>query len=203
MEKNLRYQSPVCNRPDTDRQAAPINIHTNVPGFPAGKPRLHFASIAPHEKLTKIDFLHVVPVIDAALPFRIYAAWPLTELPHALIRYVLETALVFRFPSGALAVDPETNRRSYLALLDGEMEVCRETIGADGSEEIQVSQLLKSATSQGIILLHCIPRRSRVRALSAVQVLMLDAIRVEALLAWMHRCDTRRKPKRAGLLSRK
>ncbi len=203
MHKEPRYNLSVLDRRSIGRDTPAFRPSPEVSGFPAGKPRLHFTSLAPNEKLTKIDFLHVVPAIDAALPFRIYAASPLTEFPHALIRYLLETALTFRFPAGALAVDPETNRRSYLALLDGEMEVCRETTGVDGNEEIQVSRLLKSATTQGIILLHTIPRHSRARALSAVNVLMLDAVRVEALLAWMHRCDARRKPKRLGLLSRK
>ena len=202
MQKNPPYMPPLPGKHEVAQDKPEFRPAYAVPGFPTGKPRLHFTSIAPNEKLTKIDFLHAVPAIHAALPFRIYAASPLNEFPHALIRYVLETALVFRFPVGALAVDPETNRRSYLALLDGEMEVCRETAGVDGNEEIQVSRLLKSATTQGIILLHTIPCRSRVRALSAAQVLMLDATRVEALLAWMHRCDTRRKPKRLEPLAR-
>lgn len=196
MRKNHPYMPPLLEKHEAIQAKPPFRPAYAVSGFPAGKPRLHFTSIAPNEKLTKIDFLHTVPAIDAALPFRIYAASPLNEFPHALIRYLLETALVFRFPAGGLAVDADTNRRSYLALLDGEMEVCRETVGVDGSEEIQVNRLMKSATAQGIILLHTIPRHSRVRALSPTQVLMLDATRVEALLAWMHRCDSRRKPKR-------
>lgn len=202
MQKNPPYMPPLLEKHDVARDTPAFRPACAAPGFPTGKPRLHFTSIAPNEKLAKIDFLHVVPAIDGALPFRIYAAPPLSEFPHALIRYLLEIALVFRFPAGALAVDPETNRRSYLALLGGEMEVYRETTGVDGNEEIQVSQLLKSATMQGIILLHTISRRSRVRALSAAQVLMLDATRVEALLAWMLRCDTRRKPKRLAALAR-
>ncbi len=202
MQKDLPSMPPPPEKHESGQYKPAFRPAYAVPGFPAGKPRLHFTSIAPNEKLTKIDFLHVVPAIDAALPFRIYAASPLNEFPHALIRYLLESALVLRFPAGALAVDPETNRRSYLALLDGEMEVCRETVDVDGNEEIQVNRLLKSATTQGIILLHTIPRQSRVRALSATQVLMLDATRVEALLAWMHRCDARRKPKILGSLAR-
>lgn len=202
MQKNPPYIPPRLEKHEAAQNKPAFRPAYAVPGFPTGKPRLHFSSIAPNEKLTKIDFLHVVPAIDVALPFRIYAASPLNEFPHALIRYLLETALVFRFPAGGLAVDAETNRRSYLALLDGEMEVCRETIDADGNEEIQVNRLLKSATAQGVILLHTIPRHSRVRALTATQVLMLDATRVEALLAWMHRCDSRRKPKRIGSLAR-
>lgn len=195
MEKNLPRVPPLLEKHEIGGDQPAFRPVYAVPGFPSGKPRLHFTSIAPNEKLTKIDFLHTVPAIDAALPFRIYAAAPLSEFPHALIQYLLETALVFRFPAGGLAVDAEANQRSYLALLDGEMEVCRETIAVDGSEKIQVNRLMKSATAQGIILLHTIPRRSSVRALSATQVLMLDATRVEALLGWMHRCDIRRKPK--------
>ena len=202
MEKNPPYRPPLLERHEIGADQPAFRPAYAVPGFPAGKPRLHFTSIAPNEKLTKIDFLHTVPAIDAALPFRIYAAAPLNEFPHALVRYLLETALVFRFPAGGLAVDAETNRRSYLALLDGEMEVCREIVGVDGNEEIQVNRLLKSATAHGIILLHTIPRRSHVRALSATKVLMLDATRVEALLAWMRRCDNRRKPKKLAPLSR-
>lgn len=202
MEKNPPYMPPLQEKHEAGADQAAFRPAYAVPGFPSGKPRLHFTSIARNEKLTKIDFLHTVPAIDAALPFRIYAAAPLNEFPHALVRYLLETALVFRFVAGGVAVDAETNRRSYLALLDGEMEVCRETVGVDGSEEIQVNRLMKSATAQGIILLHTIPRRSSVRALSATQVLMLDATRVEALLAWMHRCDIRRKPKRLVPLAR-
>lgn len=202
MRKNHPYMPPLLEKHEVIQAKPPFRPAYAVSDFPAGKPRLHFTSIAPNEKLTKIDFLHVVPVIDAALPFRIYAASPLNEFPHALIRYLLETAQVFRFPAGGLAVDAETNRRSYLALLDGEMEVCRETVGVDGNEEIQVNRLLKSATAHGIILLHTIPRRARVQALNAAQVLMLDATRVEALFSWMHRCDTRRKPKWLELLAR-
>lgn len=202
MQKNPPYRPPLLEKHELGADQLAFRPAYVVPGFPSSKPRLHFTSIAPNEKLTKIDFLHVVPAIDAALPFRIYAAAPLNEFPHALIRYLLETALVFRFPAGGLPVDADTDRRSYLALLDGEMEVCRETVGVDGNEEIQVNRLLKSATAHGIILLHTIPRRSQVRTLSATRVLMLDATRVEALLAWMHRCDTRRKPKSLGPLKR-
>lgn len=202
MQKNPPPRPSLFENHDLAQEKSAFRPAYPGTDFPDGKQRLHFTSIAPKEKLTKIDFLHVVPAIDAALPFRIYAASPLNEFPHALMRYLLETALIFRIPVGGLAMDMETNRRSYLALLDGEMEVCREAVGADGNEEIQVNRLLKSATAQGILLLHTIPRRTRVQALNAVQVLMLDATRVEALLSWMHRCDTRRKPKWLELLAR-
>ena len=96
--------------------------------------------------------------------------------------------------AGTVVVDPEANGREYLAVLEGELEVQRENITASGADEIQFGRLMKSAGTKAIVLMHTIPRRSCVRAVTAARILQLDGVRVEALLDWIRRGDARRKP---------
>jgi hypothetical protein len=165
-----------------------------VPAAGVHKPGPLFASVLPTERLSRIDCLHVIPALSSTLPMRVYAASPLTHLPHSLFPHLLSTARVWTVSAGTLLVDPEQNCREYLAVLAGELEVQRERVAVAGADEIQIGRLMNSAGTQGIILLHTIPRRASVRAMTAARVLQLDGMRVEALLAWMLRCDARRKP---------
>jgi hypothetical protein len=130
------------------------------------KSRPHFASVSPTDRLAKVDALHVIPALGSDLPVRVFAASPLSQLPHALFRYLLTTVQSRRIPAGTLAVDPDTNRREYLAVLEGELEICRENVAYDGTEEIQIGRLMKSASTRAIILLHTIPRYTSVRAVT-------------------------------------
>jgi len=147
-----------------------------------------------HGRLSRVDALHVIPALNSVLPVRVYAAAPLTGLPYTLFPHLFATAQLRSVSADAVVVGPETARREYLAVLDGEIEAQRENTAADGVDEIRAGRLMKSAVAQAIVLLHTIPRRSCVRALTASRVLQLDSERVEALLGWMLRCDARRKP---------
>ncbi len=163
----------------------------DAPGQRSGP---HFASILPIDKLSRVDCLHVIPALNSALPVRVYAAPPLTHFPRSLFPYLFTTAQVRTVPAGTVVVDPEANGREYLAVLEGELEVQRENITVSGADEIQFGRLMKSAGTKAIVLLHTIPRRSCVRAVTAARILQLDGARVEALLDWIRRGDARRKP---------
>lgn len=163
----------------------------DTPGQRSGP---HFASILPIDKLSRVDCLHVIPALNSALPVRVYAAPPLTHFPLSLFPYLFTTAQARTVSAGTVVVDPEANGREYLAVLEGELEVQRETITASGADEIQFGRLMKSAGTKAIVLMHTIPRRSCVRAVTAARILQLDSMRVEALLDWIRRGDARRKP---------
>jgi len=153
-----------------------------------------FVSVSPTDKLSKVDSLHVIPALGSNLPVRVYASPPLTQLPLSLFGFLLTTVQRHVYPAGTQLVDPKANRREYLAVLDGELETCGENVAPDGTEEIQIGRLMNSASTHAIILLHTVPRRTSVRAVTPVRILQLDSARVEALLAWLLRCDIRRKP---------
>lgn len=150
------------------------------------KPRL--------DKLARIDGLHIIPTLGQALPMRLYAGSPLTDLPAPLFPYLFATASQRQVSPGTILVPPDVNRLEYLAILEGELEVEHRVIDAEGSESFETGRLMKSAATQAIVLLHTVPWRSTVRALTAAHVLQLDSARVEALRGWMLRCDARRKP---------
>jgi len=158
------------------------------------RPHTGFVSIAPTERLSRVDGLHIVQSLNSALPVRLYVAAPLTELPVTLFPYLFATAEQHSVPKGSVLVEADSNRHEYLAVLEGELEVQSETAPVGGAEEFRIGRLMKSAESQAIVLLHTIPRRSTVRALTAARVIQLDSLRVEALRGWMLRCDARRKP---------
>ena len=110
---------------------------------------------------------------------------PFCYAPDLLFNQVFKSARLREVTAGTLLVRPEAEGNDYLALLEGELEICRSYVGADGAEEIHLGRLVCDAKQ--VVLVHAMPRLTGVRAMTAARVLHIDGQRVEELLAWSQR----------------
>lgn len=105
--------------------------------------------------------------------------------PDLLLERVLQTARLRDVAAGTMLIRPEADGRDYLALLAGELELCRSYVAPGGAEEVHLARLI--GVTDEITLIHAMPRLTSVRAVTAARVLHIDGERVEEMLAWSQR----------------
>ncbi len=105
--------------------------------------------------------------------------------PDLLLQRVLQAARLRGVEAGTMLIRPDQDGRDYLALLEGELEICRSYVGPCGAEEIHLARLVGAIDE--VALIHAMPRLTSVRAVTAARVLYLDGERIEELLAWSQR----------------
>ena len=74
-----------------------------------------------------------------------------------------------------------------LVLIDGELEVRRHYLSAQGAQEIEIGRLVASHGAGEMALLYAVPRQASVRAMVPSRVLCIDSATMEELLAWPQR----------------
>lgn len=110
---------------------------------------------------------------------------PFCDTPPLLLARVLAAAQLREVSAGGYLVRGDEDRHDYLALLAGEIELCRAYLKPDRSEEIHIARLV--GDHNRIVPVHALPRHTSVRAITAVQVLHIPGGRMEELLAWSQR----------------
>lgn len=110
---------------------------------------------------------------------------PFCYAPDMLLDRALKSARLREASAGSVLVQSEEEGRDYLALIQGELEICRSYLGLDGAEEIHLGRVVSDSSQ--IVLVHALPRLTAVRAVTAARVLHIDGGRVEELLAWSQR----------------
>lgn len=110
---------------------------------------------------------------------------PFCHAPDMLRDRLLKSARLREASAGSVLIQSEEEASDYLALVQGELEICRSYVGLDGAEEIHLGRVV--CDSSQIVLVHALPRLTAVRAVTAVRVLHIDGQCVEELLAWSQR----------------
>lgn len=116
---------------------------------------------------------------------RLRALPPFCHAPDLLLDQALTSARLRQVRAGTVLIRPEAEGRDYLALIEGELEVCRSYVSPSGAEEIHLGRLASDANE--IVLVHAMPRHTSVRAVTAARVLHIGGERIEELLAWSQR----------------
>lgn len=83
-----------------------------------------------------------------------------------------------------MLIDENAGGYDYLVLLEGELEVTRRFLNADGMTELEIGRLRPGDGAGEMALLHGLPRQASVRAVRESYYLRIDGERMEELLAW-------------------
>jgi CRP-like cAMP-binding protein len=110
---------------------------------------------------------------------------PFARLPERQFASLMESARWQQAGPGEWLVREADGECDCLVLAAGELEVLRRVRTVAGVEEIEHARLAPDAGE--LAVLHALPRRASVRAVTATQVLRLDGEQLEELLAWSQR----------------
>lgn len=119
---------------------------------------------------------------------KLRALAPFSDTPPVLLERVLAAAQLREVAAGGYLIRGDEDRHDYLALIAGEIELCRAYLTPDRTEEIHVARLVGDASK--ILPVHALPRHTSVRAITTARVLHIPGGRMEELLAWSQRYRT-------------
>ncbi len=131
-------------------------------------------------------------MLDTSIPFltlleRLSAIRPFSCLSTPQLAHAIRAACVKAAPAGRTLIGEGEGACDYLVLLEGELEVRRRYLNADGQMEWEIGRLRAGEGAGEMTLLHRVSRQACVRALCASRYLRMDGERMEELLAWSQR----------------
>jgi CRP-like cAMP-binding protein len=110
---------------------------------------------------------------------RPFSCLSLPQLEHAIQSSRVEFANI-----GETIIDEGEGGCDYVVLLEGELEVTRRYINAEGMAELEIGCLRPGEGAGEMALLQGLPRQASVRAMCDSRYLRIDGERMEELLAW-------------------
>jgi len=138
---------------------------------------------------------------NSALYAQLRQARPFAGLSEQQFSSLLAPAILENVSAGSMLIQQGDMDRDYLVLLEGEIEVRRQYLSADGVAELEVGRLFPGQGLGEFAVLFGLPRQASARAIGPSRVLRIDGDRMEELLAWsQHFADDLRNT--AGLRTR-
>ena len=99
-----------------------------------------------------------------------------------------------RAESGTHLISQGERSRDYLVVIEGELEVRREWLGADGRQEISLGRVRPGEGVGEMAVLSAVPRGASVVAIRPSRVLRIDGDAIDELLSWSgHLADALRE----------
>ena len=114
---------------------------------------------------------------------RLRASRLLSLLSPDQLRFLLAHSELRQAREGEVIIAPDTSQDAHLVLIEGELEVERLWVGADGREQASTRRATPQ-TASGEVTLVTATRGLRVTARRASRYLLINADRVDELLEW-------------------
>lgn len=97
---------------------------------------------------------------------------------------LLASGRIARTDGGSVLIGQGERSRDYLVVLEGELEVRRDWLGADGRQEVSLGRVKPGEGVGEMAVLSAVPRGASVVALRPSRVLRIDGDAIDELLTW-------------------
>lgn len=97
---------------------------------------------------------------------------------------LLASGRIVRADSGTQLIGQGEHSRDYLVVIEGELEVRREWLGADGRQEMSLGRVRPGEGVGEMAILSAVPRGASVLAIRPSRVLRIDGDAIDELLSW-------------------
>lgn len=97
---------------------------------------------------------------------------------------LLASGRIIHAESGIQLIAQGETSRDYLVVIEGELEVRREWLGADGRQEISLGRVRPGEGVGEMAVLSAVPRGASVIAVRSSRVLRIDGDAIDELLSW-------------------